>query len=287
MKYIDLHTHSTASDGSMTPTELVKAAKAKGLVALALSDHDTIDGLPEAREAASEAGIELINAVELSVGTKQGSVHMLGYMFDPENEIFKQDLSFMIKRRDERNLKFIERFKEIGIEIDIDELREVAGDGAVGRPHFAKLLIGKGIVNSFDEAFDKYLAKGKAAYVPKARVSPEQGIEAIHNAGGVAVLAHPKYSGAKTKEEVEALVIRLKKAKLDGIECHYTDHTDEETAFYISLAKKYSLCITGGTDYHGEALPDKVLGELPNNRRIGYEILANLKQTHQNLYKKS
>lgn len=286
MKYIDLHTHSTSSDGTLTPSELVTEAQKKGLIALSLTDHDSIDGLAEAQKKAAELGLEFIDGIELSLGTSAGSVHMLGYMFDYTDKDFLHGLSLMNKRREERNIKFISRFRELGIEIKLDELLEIAGDGSVGRPHFAKLLMKKGVVKTFDEAFDKYLAKKKAAYVEKEKVAPEEGIKLIHNAKGLAVLAHPKYCGAKTFEEVEALVRRLKQAGLDGIECFYSDHSVEETEYYLSLAEKYGLFVTGGSDYHGTTLHDKKLGEFPDGKRIDYALLETMKEHFAKLYRK-
>jgi predicted metal-dependent phosphoesterase TrpH len=281
MRTIDLHTHSTASDGSLHPAELMRQAKTAGLSAIALSDHDTIGGLAEAHAEADAIGLELVPAIEVSLSYSGSSLHMLGYLIDYKDPALLANLVQLGKRRSARNDTMIEKFAGLGIAITPEELLEAAGGieqaGVVGRPHFAKLLIARGIVKSFDEAFDKYLGKNKPAYVPKTRLDPEDGIALIHKAGGVAVLAHPKYCGADTPAELEDLLMRLKAACLDGIECLYTDHNQSETATFLSLAKRHSLAVTGGTDFHGDAKPNATLGRLPGGRSISYSFLEDLK----------
>ena len=224
---IDLHSHSTASDGSLTPTELMRLAKKEGLKAIALSDHDCIDGLEEAADEAERLGIELVCGLELSLTYNKKSLHMLGYLFDRKNKALQEELNAMLTRRNARNAKVLARLEELDITVTMAELEAEAGGGAIGRPHLARLLIAKGVVSDFNEAFDKYIGAGKPAYIAKERIAPEAGIDLIHKAGGLAVLAHPLYSGAKGFEEVALMVESLVKAGLDGIECHYSDHSEE------------------------------------------------------------
>ncbi|RJO63599.1 MAG: PHP domain-containing protein [Myxococcales bacterium] len=288
MASVDLHTHSTASDGSLTPGELVDYAYEAGVVALALTDHDTIDGLREAEAEARRLKMEFIPGVELSMTTAGGSVHVLGYSFDPASPDLQAALRRFAVRRYERNLKIIERFAGLGVRITEEDLARQAGGPErlmnAGRPHFARLLIEQRLVGNFEEAFERYLGKGKPAYAPKSKLDPEEGIAVIHAARGVAVLAHPKYSGTQNREELATLVEQLVQAGLDGLECHYTDHTPEETAFYQELARRHALAVTGGTDFHGSSTPETRLGRGRDNLALSYDLVDNLRAAHYRRY---
>ena len=282
MDLVDLHTHSTASDGSLTPTELVEAAHRAGLRALALTDHDSVGGLEEAGAAAARLGIGFLGGVELSVSHAGGSVHMLGYGVDPADPAFSARLADMQERRERRNRLMLERFAALGIPMTEADLVAAAGGALplanVGRPHFARLLIERGAVASFEEAFDRFLAKGKPAYVPKERVSPEEGIEAVHAGFGLAVLAHPIYAGTEGRQDLDRLVERLAAAGLDGLECFYSDHSDADTAHFLALAGRLGLLVTGGSDFHGPAArPDIRLGTGRGGLRVPYAHFERLR----------
>lgn len=282
---IDLHTHSTASDGSLSPGDLMRAARDAGLSAIALSDHDTVAGLDEAGAAAKALGLELVPAVELSLSTGGGSLHLLGYLMDHHDPRFRAGLAAFARRREERNRRMGEALAALGIPVSPAELLEAAGGperaGVIGRPHFARVLVARGVVANLDEAFARYLGKGRPAYVPKARIEPEEGISLIRQAGGLAVLAHPRTCGVETAQELENLVLRLKAAGLAGIECLHSDHSPDDSARFLTLARRHGLLVTGGTDFHGTARPGVALGRLPGGRRIADSFLHDLKARHR------
>ncbi|NPB10048.1 MAG: PHP domain-containing protein [Thermodesulfobacteria bacterium] len=257
---IDLHTHSTASDGTFTPGALVQKAHDLGLYALALTDHDTVAGLAEAHEAAKATGMRFVPGVEISVKFDgPGHCHLLGYFFDYRHPRLTETLQALHEARANRNKKMIAKLRELGIEISEEELRALAGDGEIGRPHMAKLLVMKGVVKDFDEAFEKFLGKGKPAYVPKALLSPKEALEIIHEAGGLTSLAHPYYLKLPP-EGVRDYVRELKEYGLDAIEAYYTDHDRDYTRFCLELAEEFGLLVSGGSDFHGDNKPEIALG---------------------------
>ncbi len=256
----DLHTHTTASDGSDTPSELVQLAKKKGLSALAVTDHDTLDGLPKALKKGYELDLRVIPGVELSVVPPQGNMHVLGYYIDLESQELHKVLKMVQEARAQRNPKILKRLSELGYPLSMDELDEIANGGQIGRPHIARAMVAKGYVKSVSQAFEKFLKKDAPAYVPKSILLPEQAVKAIHQAGGVAVLAHPISLDFKTYARLEELVDTFVNEGFDGIECYYSEHSQELTNFCIDLCKKYDLLITGGSDYHGRAKPHISLG---------------------------
>lgn len=273
---IDLHTHSTASDGTFSPEELVYLAKKEKLQALALTDHDTVDGLKSAYQTAKEVNLPFLCGVEISVKFEgPGHFHLLGYFLKPEISEIDETLQRLKKAREERNKKMIEKLNMLGIEITLDELREIA-QGEIGRPHMATLLVKKGVVKSFDEAFEKYLKKGALAYVPKALLTPEEAIKLILQAKGAPVLAHPitlKLDYLKLKNYLKS----LKDVGLIGIETFYPEHNPEFTKFLIDCAKELNFLITGGSDFHGKNKPDIKLGRGLNNLNVPFKCYENLK----------
>lgn len=275
--YIDLHVHTTASDGTLTPAELVALAQEKGLKAVAVTDHDTVEGLPEALKAAGSRGFEVVPGVEISVDYRGGEMHILGYCVDPCSEPLLDSLAQLQEYRRERNPKVIRKLRELGMLISLEEVEEAAGGNVIGRPHFAAVLVRKGYAAGTQEAFDKYLGAGQPAYVKKEKLTPEEGIELIVRAGGVPVLAHPKYLKDHNADRLSALLEKLKAAGLKGIEAYYTTHTPEETELYLRLAEQHALLITGGTDFHGANKPEIELGAGTGNLRIPYELLEKLK----------
>jgi len=273
---IDLHTHSTASDGTYSPAELVRLAVKEGLSALALTDHDTVEGLAEARTEAERLGLAFVPGVEISVRfAGPGHCHILGYFVDPASENLRETLGLLQRARAERNRKMVEKLRALGIEITLEELESKAGGGEIGRPHFAALLVEKGVVRRVEEAFEKYLRKGAPAYVPKARLTEEEAFSAIRAAGGLPVLAHPVHLGL-SPEELAAYVSRLREMGLAGIEAYYTDHSPEFTALCLDLARRFDLVVTGGSDFHGRNKPDIKLGRGFGNLRVPDECYRSL-----------
>ncbi len=270
MYTVDLHTHSTFSDGTLSPKEIVELAERIGLKGVALTDHDTIDGLDEFLSVDTE--IELVPGLEISCQHKN-TLHMLGYYIDRNNSELLETLWWLRKKREERNQKIVERLKELGMKVSLEELMEEAGGEVVGRPHIASLLVKKGYVSHMKEAFERYLKKGGPAYFDKVRLSPERAIGLIKRAKGIPVLAHPVSLGLDPSE-LKDFLIYLKSLGLEGIEVIYPEHTSEDIAFFRSLAKKLSLLETGGTDFHGENKEGIELGML----EVPYEFLKRLKE---------
>ncbi len=258
---IDLHAHTTASDGSLTPTELVEKAAGLGLAALAVTDHDTIQGLAEARAAASAAGIQFVPGIELSVEDEGGRFHLLGYLFDPDNETLLKTLIDIRESRAARNALMAEKMAQLKLPVTMEDVRAEAGDGdVIARPHFAQALMKKGIVKSVQEAFDRYLATGKPLYLPKQVLTPHDAIALIHQAGGLAVMAHPgliPLSREALAKRVESLA---RDSGLDGIEAYYSQHSPAETEWFLALAERLNLLVTGGSDFHGTPKPHVPLG---------------------------
>ena len=273
---IDLHTHSTASDGTLSPEELILEAERKGLSALALTDHDTTGGLPRAAAKAQEVGLAFVPGVEISVKFEgPGHCHLLGYFIDYEDQGLKQVLEKLHEARKNRNLLMVQKLQELGVPISLEELEAMARGGEIGRPHMAKILVKKGVVKDFDEAFERFLGKGKPAYVPKARLSPEEAISAINKAGGITSLAHPIYLGL-SPEETRAYVEKLKELGLSALEAYYTDHDEAYTRFCLELAEDLGLLVTGGSDFHGENKPEIELGRGKGNLSVPFEVYERL-----------
>lgn len=248
--YADLHTHSSASDGINSPTELVKKAKEIGLKVLGITDHDTLNGIDEALATGEEAGVKIVPGIEISCGweDRSSSVHVLGLFVDPKSKSLTDMLEEQRLSRFSRALKMLDLLEKEGI--DVAELRaefKSKPDKVLGRPHVARYLVSKGVVSEFQQAFDKYLLNGKPAYVPKQKVNPEIGIKLIHEAGGLAVLAHPGLIA-----EFEEVWPRLEKYSWDGIEVYYSEHSNSTVRKFQALADSMNLLATGGSDYHGE-----------------------------------
>lgn len=265
---IDLHTHSTASDGTLSPAELVREASRAGLTHLALTDHDGIGGLAEARAEAACSGVVFLGGVEISAEYQPGTMHILGYGFREEDAALSRKLEGLRGAREERNPKIVAKLRGLGMQITMDEAAALAGGKVVGRPHFAKVLLDRGYVQSTQEAFDRYLAKGGPAYVDKVRLSPAESIRTICDAGGVAVLAHPRQLKVRDDAELESRVRELADLGLQGIESFYRDHDEEDEGKLLALAEKYGLVPTGGSDFHGANRPDIRLGVGQGRMRV-------------------
>lgn len=252
---VDLHAHSTASDGSLPPAAAVAAAHAAGLAALALTDHDTLAGIAEARRAADAVGLRLVPGVELSVHQGDVEVHLLG-LHIRDVDALQQSLELFRARRVDRARSIVARLNALGIAITEEQVLAVAAGGAVGRPHVAKALIAGGHVRDAREAFDRYLGAGKPAYVDKERLDIADGIAMIHGAGGIAVLAHPGPEGRR--ERIEPLVAM----GLDGLEVRHPSHSGEDIKRLAALAEFFGLVPSGGSDWHGAMAGGRVLGAM-------------------------
>ena len=273
---IDLHMHSTCSDGTFSPSELVRQVKAAGVTHMALTDHDTVAGLAEAREEAARQGVAFLGGLEISAELQPGTMHILGYGFDEGSAHLLERLEYVRRARRERNPKIIANLNGLGFEIRLEEVAAKAGGEVLGRPHFAQVMLDKGYVESTQEAFDKYLAKGKPAYMDKERLSPGESVSVIRSAGGVAVLAHPLQLKARSDEELEALIGGLVNAGLQGMECYYRNHTPEVTRNFLLLAKRFGLIPTGGSDFHGASRPHIHLGTGEGNLKVPMECWDSL-----------
>lgn len=251
---IDLHMHSTYSDGSQTPEQLLQEAVELGLTAIALTDHDTIEGIPEFVELGQKYGITAVPGVEISVDTKlpnHGHMHILGLLIDPHHKRLRDTLNFLQEQRNIRAQKIIQKLNELNLPVTMAELLEEAGEGSIGRPHVAKILLQKGYVSSIQEAFDLYLAKGKPAYMDKVKLDEEDALKMIHDAGGLAILAHPHLMNYDRFEDAAARILELKSLGLDGFEVYYSGMPREYTEKLLALAEEHGFAISGGSDYHG------------------------------------
>jgi Predicted metal-dependent phosphoesterases (PHP family) len=257
---IDLHTHSTASDGTDSPAEMVRKALAAGLSALGLTDHDTVGGLDELRRAGAEAGLRVVPGVELSASAPPGSgpLHLVGLWLPERPENLLRLLRWVLDAREDRNREVADKLAALGTGVTYDEVRELAG-GVVGRPHFAQALLRRRAVTSLEEAFRRYLGRWGKAYAPKAKLTPAQALEALRADGATPVLAHPGLLGL-SPAELEPVVRHLRDLGLEAIEVHYPEHSPRQMDQYAALAGRLGLLPSGGSDYHGAVKPGLLLG---------------------------
>lgn len=280
MRLIDLHTHTTASDGTDSPADLVAGARAAGLAAVAITDHDTVSGLPEAVAAGERLGMEVIPGCELAVSTPLGEAHVVGLWLPANAPRFTAALAAIREKRDERNKETIAMFRRAGYDVAYEDLLNEAGGESVGRVHMARLLVRKGICSSPHEAFSRFLADGKAMYVPREVPSPEQGFSLLHNEGATVVFAHPMLFRAPV-EKIEALVRSFKELGLDAIEAYHADHDAKAVRRVEAWAGRYGLALSGGSDYHGAVRPGTRLGAGTGSLKIPYELLDTLRALRQ------
>jgi 3',5'-nucleoside bisphosphate phosphatase len=255
---IDLHVHSTFSDGSMSPAELVRYAHRQGLSAIAITDHDTVEGVEEAMLTGASLDVEVVPGLELSVKHGDNSLHLLGYLFEPVDKALLFALHRLQAARLERNEIILANLNRLGVAIEMQELEKISGHGQSGRPHIAQILMQKHAVKNIDEAFDRYLAKGGLAYAPRAVLQAEEAMAMIKSAGGLAVLAHPQQL-EKSGKDVSEVISKLQAAGLDGIEVYYPTHSRQFKKKLLTIAKKLNLLTTGGSDYHGTIRPGTTL----------------------------
>jgi predicted metal-dependent phosphoesterase TrpH len=251
--FVDLHMHSTASDGSRAPAEVVRAARAAGLAAIALTDHDTVAGLAEAQLAGAELGVRVVNGVELSAVEGDTETHLLGLHLQ-DTGVLERGLGALRDMRERRALRIVEKLNELGVTVSFADVLGQAGGGAIGRPHVARAMVASGWASDLRDAFDRYLGAGKPAYVGKDQLSMPDAIAMIHEAGGLAVLAHPGWSG--TRERIEALAAQ----GMDGIEVRHPGHSPTDTARLKGLAETLGLVPSGGSDWHGAAEGPRTIG---------------------------
>jgi hypothetical protein len=256
----DLHCHTTFSDGSLTPTQLVARAVQRGLEVMALTDHDCTDGLPEALEAASRyPGFLLIPGIELSTDVPQNEVHVLGYFIDWQSPTFQERLSHLRLSRLNRGEAMVGKLRGLGIDLSWERVQEIAGDGAVGRPHIALAMIESGHIKTLDEAFEKYLGRNGPAYVEREKMTPAEAVELITGVGGLPVLAHPGQL-----QDLDRFLEELKEAGLLGMEVYYQDYGPGDVERLLAAARRQDLLPLGGSDYHGLGTArERDLGDIP------------------------
>jgi predicted metal-dependent phosphoesterase TrpH len=278
---IDLHIHSTASDGTLSPLEILTLAQDLNIAAISITDHDTLDGSKDVLSFGIPPSVKFLTGVEISSEPPPsfscaGSFHILGYAVDVDHPELNHTLSMLRDSRKRRNPQILELLSRLGIEIALDEVRNLAGDGQLGRPHIAQFMVEKGYVPSIDAAFDEYLGNGKPAYVDRFRFECEKTIKTILNAGGIPVLAHPLLLGIKENDILEDLIAVLTEMGLRGIEVYYPEHTKNLIAYYSRLASHFNLLITGGTDFHGDIKPEIKMGVGKGDFLVPYELYEKL-----------
>jgi predicted metal-dependent phosphoesterase TrpH len=265
--FVDLHCHSTASDGTCSPAEVVQLAVRSNLTALSLTDHDTIAGVAEAAAEAKKAGIDFLPGIEISAEYPHpGTMHILGYGIDPHSQTLKSLTQTLIAGRDNRNPRIIAKLREMGVAITMEEVEKESGGQVMGRPHIAAILHRKGYVSSIKEAFNKYLAQGAPAYFDKERLTPRQALEMIRQCGGLPVLAHAIQLRTDNDAQLDRVVKDLVDLGLAGIEVLHSDHNPEWIDKCEKLATKYKLLKTGGSDFHGTNKAHIQLGNARNHR---------------------
>jgi 3',5'-nucleoside bisphosphate phosphatase len=286
---IDLHIHSTASDGTHTPQEILAMADQLGLKAIAITDHDTLDGCRQAFKGDIPPSLGFITGIEISVQAPDEcnigeSLHILGYGINPEDRALLQALDKFQNIRNTRIHKTVKRLNQLGIPLEIQQAMDESKDGTVGRPHVATAMVKAGYARDINDAFDRYLGNGQPACISKERMACSRAFELIRDAGGIPVLAHPYLIPCKGSDCLDRLVNRLCDIGLKGIEIYYPQHTPDAVAQYKSLADKYGLLATGGTDFHGELIPDIEMGCGGGDLFVPYELFEKLISTHPTNY---
>lgn len=278
---IDLHIHSTASDGTLTPADIIALALRLRLGAISITDHDSIAGCREALLNGIPDELGFLTGVEISAEPPPsypgaGSIHILGYGIRLDDPELNRTLEKLQDARKDRNPQIIARLTKLGIAIRLEEVEREAGDGQPGRPHIAKLLVEKGIVRTIDDAFDRYLGKGKPAYVDKYRIESSQAIGLINAAGGIPVLAHPCLLELEDDQQLDEILREMISMGLKGVEVYFSGHTPEQTRWYAELAKRHDLLMSGGTDFHGDIQPEIQMGVGRGDLHVPFELYEKL-----------
>ena len=275
MREIDLHIHTTASDGTSSPEETVRLARGLGLRAIAVTDHDTVSGYPAAAAEGERLGVEVVPGIEFSTRCR-GPVDVLGYYIDPQSPALLEVLDWIRRDRDERNRRMVERMRADGLDVDYAAMRRRFGE-IVGRPHFAELLVEQGLARDVKDAFDRYVEKGQRYYEARHFLTLEETVRVIREAGGTAVLAHP-YQYRLDEAGLRELIGEAMRFGLEGMECRYSLYSAEQTQALLALAGEYGLLPTGGSDYHGEVKPHIALGTGTGALAVPYQYLEELKK---------
>lgn len=270
----DLHCHTTASDGTLSPAQLVRLAKDKGLKAVGITDHDTVNGVPEALEAGGHLGIEIVPGLELNTDFEGVEVHILGYYPDMQAQALQEALARMRDARLSRVRAMLEKLTQLGLEVREERVLEIAGEGSVGRPHVAQALQEQGYAKDTGDAFDRYIGPGRPAYVSRYKLTPEQGVGLITAAGGIAVLAHPGLVGR------DEIIPRLLQTGLKGIEVFHTNHNPAMEGKYAGMACQLGLIMTGGSDYHG---PGRKEGIHLGDRTVPLTVIRELRELKEKM----
>jgi predicted metal-dependent phosphoesterase TrpH len=267
MAFVDLHLHSRFSDGTYAPEEVAAQAQRYGLAAIALTDHDSVEGCPETERACAAVGIEFIAGIELTSEQEENELHILGYCIDTHNARLLTEIARFQAVRQNRIREMVERLNRLRVPLSVDAVFALANCRAPGRPHVARALVAAGLCQSLDEAFERFLKKNRPAWVPKFKMSGEKALELIHQAGGVAVLAHPGLN--RTDEVIPGMV----EAGMDGIECFHTKHSTATTERYLELADRFHLLVTGGSDCHGMNKGKPLIGTM----KVPYHYVEKLR----------
>lgn len=274
MDTIDLHTHSTFSDGTFTPSQLVKYAEEKGLKAFALTDHDTTEGVKEAKSI--ETNVEVISGVEISTRYDKKEIHIVGLYVNENDADLNKQLKYYREKRVTRNFEILEKLNSLGVDITIDDVKESCTGDVISRAHIAKALVSKGFVGSYTEAFDRYLGDNKCAYVPRETLNYEESMELITKAGGVPVLAHPLlYKMSDTN--LENMMVKLRQKGLKAVEVYYSTHSNSDTQHVMAMANRVGLIYSGGSDFHGATKPKIDMGTGMGKLAVPYEILEKIR----------
>ena len=274
MDTIDLHTHSTFSDGTFTPLQLVKYAEEKGLKAFALTDHDTTEGVKEAKSI--ETNVEVISGVEISTRYDKKEIHIVGLYVNENDADLNKQLKYYREKRVTRNFEILEKLNSLGVNITIDDVKESCTGDVISRAHIAKALVSKGFVGSYTEAFDRYLGDNKCAYVPRETLNYEESMELITKAGGVPVLAHPLlYKMSDTN--LENMMVKLRQKGLKAVEVYYSTHSNSDTQHIMAMANRVGLIYSGGSDLHGATKPKIDMGTGMGKLAVPYEILEKIR----------
>lgn len=284
---IDLHIHSSASDGTLPPARIIEVADQLELSAISITDHDTLEGAKEAIRIGIPEHIKFLTGVEISATPPpsfrvSGSFHVLGYGIRLDDPGLNQTLKVLQTARENRAPRILERLESLGISLTLADVLKAAGNGQIGRPHIARVLVEKKVVKSINEAFGMYLGRGKPAYVDKYRIGSDETLRMIKDAGGIPVLAHPILLKIREKTILENLIGVLTEMGLKGIEVFYPEHSEEDQRYYAGLAKRYGLLMTGGSDFHGSLKPDIQMGSGRGDLSVPYEIYENLVRAVRN-----
>lgn len=285
MKKVDLHTHTTYSDGTFTPEEIVKYAAEKNLSSIAITDHDTVDGIEEGIKYGKKYGVEIIPGIEFSAKYNDINVHILGLFLNPLDIDLNNKLKYIREKRNDRNIKIIEKLKDKNIDISYDYVKSLSGGEVVSRGHIAKAMINKGYCSSVSECFRNFLSQGNSCYVQREVFTYDETINIIHKAGGISVMAHPFLYGLDNNE-LDKMLYYCKKAGLDGIECFYSTHSENQMRLIKKLSKIHNLCVSGGSDFHGKNKPNIDLGDGCGNLLVEEIVLDKLKECVLNAGKK-